>query len=116
MDIMYNVLAILLAIVAAQPVILVKSHLNNIKTIKNITTLQNVFFCIKLLLLTIVVYVGYGFFIYKNISLAVFYPVVKTVEIMVPVIIGVVIYNEKLNMYNYLGLLFLLLGIICIEA
>ena len=113
MDIINNVLAILLAIVAAQPVILVKSHLNNIK---NITTLQNVFFCIKLLLLTIVIYVGYGFFIYKNISLALFYPVVKTVEIMVPVIIGVVIYNEKLNMYNYLGLIFLLLGIICIEA
>ena len=116
MNIIYNIIAIIVAAIASLPVIILKKNFNNVKNIKNITPLQIIFMSIELLILTIIIYSGYSFFIYQNISLDVFYPVIKTVEIMIPVIVGVVSYNEKLNMYNYLGFLFLLLGIICIEA
>ena len=115
MNVINNIIAVLVAITAAQPVIVIKRYLNNVKNITDFSALQVTLMSIELLVLTIFIYSGYGFFIYKNISLAKFYPVVKTIEIIIPVIVSVVVYNQKLNMYKYLGFLFLLLGIICIE-
>jgi multidrug transporter EmrE-like cation transporter len=69
----------------------------------------------ELLVLTIIIFGGYSYFIYKNISIAQFYPVVKMIEILVPVITGIIFYKEKLSYINYFGLFLTGIAIICME-
>lgn len=111
MNLYYNILAIILAIFAALPVIVIKQFFNN----KLFTLIPSIIVVFKLLILSIIIFGGYSYFLYKNISIAQFYPVVKMIEILVPVITGMVLYKEKLNYINYFGLLLTGIAIICME-
>jgi multidrug transporter EmrE-like cation transporter len=111
MNLYYNILAIILAIFAALPVIVIKQFFNK----KLFTLIPSLMLIFELLVLTIIIFGGYSYFIYKNISIAQFYPVVKMIEILVPVITGIIFYKEKLSYINYFGLFLTGIAIICME-
>jgi len=111
MNLHNNILVIILAIFAALPVLVIKQFFAN-----NIFTLiPNLFLVLKLLILSIIIFGGYSYFIYKDISIVKFYPVIKLIEILVPVAVAMICYKEKLKFINYIGLLLTVGAIVCIE-
>jgi multidrug transporter EmrE-like cation transporter len=46
--------------------------------------------------------------------LGVFYPVIKLFEIFVPILVGIFLYKEKYNYYNYFGVLLAIVAIFLI--
>jgi len=105
------ILYIILAIISALPVILIKIFMEErIKSSASIGLL-----IIKLVLLYTSVDSGYIYFIYNKISIAKFYPIIKCIELLIPIIFTVTVYGTKLNIINYLGIFFALTAIICIH-
>jgi multidrug transporter EmrE-like cation transporter len=105
--ILENFLFIFLGLISAGPVILVKQY----------TVAPFNFF---LLVLALVVYYSlvvsfYYYFLSNKIALTGFYPIVKLIEMFVPVLIGIFYYNHNLKLINYVGLFCAILAIIFIE-
>jgi len=104
-------LYIILGIISSLPVVLIKIFMS-----KNIITS----FSIGLLIIELVILhgaadLGYVYFISQNISLAKFYPIIKCIELLIPIIFTVFAYGTKLNTINYIGILFALIAIVCIH-
>jgi multidrug transporter EmrE-like cation transporter len=47
--------------------------------------------------------------------MAVFYPIIKIIEMIIPVIVSILVYKRKLNTVNYIGLLIAIIAIVCIQ-
>lgn len=111
MDIKILFLVIFLAIFSALSVILVKHFIS--KNIYNFNTIS--IFIIQILILTVIVISGYFYFILKDISMARFYPMIKIIELLIPVIIAILIYKTKIYPINIIGIILAIIAIICIE-
>jgi drug/metabolite transporter (DMT)-like permease len=105
------ILYIILAVISASPVILIKMFME--KAHKSPISIG--LLIIKLVLLYTSVVSGYIYFIYNKISIAKFYPIIKCVELLIPIIFTVTVYGTKLNLINYIGILFAFIAIICIH-
>jgi len=102
---------IILAVIAALPVILIKIFVS-----KHIFTSFSIgLLIIKLVTIYTFVTTGYLYFISNDISIAIFYPIIKCIEILIPIIFSVVVYKTKLNIINYIGIFFALMAIVCIH-
>ena len=44
-----------------------------------------------------------------------FYPIIKLIEMIIPVIVSVMVYKTKINNVNYIGILLAIVAIICIQ-
>ena len=106
-----NILCIILAVFSAFTVLLIKSFIYTY----NYSFLSIFIFIFELIIVWIVVIVGYFYLIYKKISMAKFYPIIKIVELLIPVSIGIIYYKEKLIPINYVGIVLSLVSIICLE-
>ena len=92
-------------IIAALPVILCKAYY-----------VHNTFnfslgFVLLLLILWSLSTLIYVYCIIKKIKLGVFYPIIKLFEILLPIIVGIFLYKEKYNYYNYFGVLLAIIAI-----
>jgi len=115
-DILYmnwinNVICIILAFFSAFPVLLVRSFIG----IKYYSSLSIFSFIFELIFALIVVIAGYFYLIYKKISMATFYPIIKIIELLIPVAISILYYKDKLIPINYVGIVLSVISIICLE-
>jgi len=111
MNLYHNLLAIIIALFAAATIIILKKYFHD----KDFSIPHSSMTLVGLLLLTLIIFGGYSYFLYHNVSIAQFYPVVKIIEIVVPIIAGVIFFKTKLNYVNYLGLLLIGIAIFCLE-
>jgi multidrug transporter EmrE-like cation transporter len=106
-----NVICIILAFFSAFPVLLVRSFIG----IKYYSSLSIFSFIFELIFALIVVIAGYFYLIYKKISMATFYPIIKIIELLIPVAISILYYKDKLIPINYVGIVLSVISIICLE-
>jgi len=107
-----NILCIILAFFSAFSVLLVRSFI----FINNYSFLSIFIFIFELIIVWVVVIVGYFYLIYKKIAMARFYPIIKIVELLIPVTISIIFYKEKLIPINYLGITLAIISIVCLEC
>jgi len=111
MKLIENIGCIILAIFSAASILIVKSFV-----VANQFTWKSYLICIiKLIIVWSVVIGGYFYLIFKNIAMAQFYPIIKIVELIIPVIVSILYYKAKLLPINYIGILLAFITIICIE-
>jgi len=108
---MFSLLYVLLAVLSALPVILIKIFMSKQVT----SSLYIGLLIIALVILYTCVDCGYAYFIYHKISIAKFYPILKCLELLIPIIFTIIVYGTKLKLINYFGILFALFAIICIN-
>ena len=106
-----NVFYIFLAIFSALTVILIRLFIAT----NNFSFYSILIFIFKLIFVYSFVVVGYFYLIYKKISMATFYPIIKIIELLIPVSISVIYYKDKLIPINYIGIFLSLISIVCIE-
>jgi multidrug transporter EmrE-like cation transporter len=111
MDVFYLFIILLVAILSALPVILVK----NFVATKQDSFISILIFIIEIVVLEFLIIISYFYFIIKKISMADFYPIIKLIEMLIPVIVSVLVYKDKINNINYIGLLLAIIAIICIQ-
>ena len=101
MKTIYFFLFALAGIISALPVILCQKFYkdNNYKFHRIIAIV------VTLLILFIFINVIYFYSIFNNIKMGVFYPIIKLVEMFIPVIIGIFLYEEHYKIHNYIGFL-----------
>lgn len=100
MDFKILIFALILAIFSAASVLIVRDFVA--KNIYNFKTIS--LFIIEILIVTIIVIGGYFYFILNKISMARFYPLVKIIELCIPVIAAILIYRAKMHPINYIGI------------
>jgi drug/metabolite transporter (DMT)-like permease len=111
MNLMDNLGCIVLAIFSALSVLIVQAFV-----IKRQYTWQSYAICLtQIFFVTSVVVYGYFYFIFKKISMAQFYPIIKIIELIIPVFASIFYYKAKLIPLNYLGIILAILAIICLE-
>jgi multidrug transporter EmrE-like cation transporter len=111
MDVFYLFIILLVAILSALPVIIVKHF---------VASKEDSFFSILILIIEIIILyflivISYFYFIVKKISMADFYPIIKLIEMMIPVIVSVLVYKKKIHTINYIGLFLATIAIVCIQ-
>ena len=106
-----NVFYIILAILSALTVILIRLFIAT----NNFSFYSILIFIFELIFVYSFVVLGYFYLIYKKIAMATFYPIIKIIELLIPVIISVIYYKDKLIPINYIGIILSLISIICIE-
>jgi hypothetical protein len=111
MNLFEFVIISLVAIISAIPVILVK----HLVATKEDSFMSILFFIIEIIIIYFLIILSYFYFITKKISMAIFYPIIKIVEMLIPVIVSVLIYKKKINTVNYIGLLLAIVAIVCIQ-
>lgn len=105
MNIYFYILFGFAGIIAALPVILCKVYYGN-----NTFKFSLVFVMLMLVLWTVVTSI-YIYCIIKKIKIGIFYSIIKLVEIFVPIIVGIFLYDEHYNYYNYCGFLLAIIAI-----
>jgi len=105
MNIYYYILFGFAGIIAALPVILCQAYYVHNKFNFSLG------FVFLLLVLWSIITLIYIYCIIKKIKLGVFYPVIKLFEIFVPILVGIFLYKEKYNYYNYFGVLLAIVAI-----
>jgi len=101
----------MLAIFSALPVIFVKQFMKK----HDYSSFSIGFFITLLVILYALTVYGYIFFIDKKISITTFYPVVKCIELLIPIIFAIIVYENKLQPINYFGIFLALISIVCIS-
>jgi len=107
----YNIISLILSVISALPIILVKSFMTTF--IFNISTIS--LLVIELFFLYGSIILGYIYLLYRNVPLAKFYPIIKLIELLIPVAVGIIYYKAKLSPINYFGIFLAIAAIICIE-
>ena len=107
----FHIVYIILAIFSALTVILIRLFIAT----NNFSFYSILIFIFKLIFVYSFVVVGYFYLIYKKISMATFYPIIKIIELLIPVSISVIYYKDKLIPINYIGIFLSLISIVCIE-
>jgi multidrug transporter EmrE-like cation transporter len=113
MNLFYFFIITLVAIISSIPVIIVKQFVSTNQNQYSFMSILIVLF--ELTILNILVIISYFYFITKKLSMAVFYPIIKIIEMIIPVIVSVLVYKRKLNTVNYIGLLIAIVAIVCIQ-
>ena len=111
MNLFFLSLCVLGGIIAAMPVIICKQFYkeNNFK-----------YFRIIIFIIIIAVLWGlltsiYIYFIFNNIKMGIFFPIIKLIEIFIPIIISIIFYKDNYNIFNYFGFLTAFIAIILIS-
>ena len=110
MDLFFYIGCFILAIFSALPVIVVRAF----KKANKFNFLDILTLVIELIFLCSMVLMGYFYFIFNNISMAAFYPIVKIIELIIPVTISIIIYKDHILPINYIGIVLAIIAIICI--
>jgi hypothetical protein len=111
MDCLNNIICIILAIFSALSVLLVKSFI----LIHNYSFFSILIFIFELIFVWSVVISGYFYLIYRKIAMATFYPIIKIIELLIPIIVSIIYYKDKLIPINYVGIILSIISIICLE-
>jgi len=111
MNLFHFFIITLVAIISSIPVIIVKQFVST----NQYSFMSILIVLIKLTILNILVIISYFYFITKKLSMAVFYPIIKIIEMIIPVIVSILVYKRKLNTVNYIGLLIAIIAIVCIQ-
>ena len=111
MNLYYLSLCILGGFIAAMPVIVCQQFYNedNYKFFRIL-----IFFIIITTLWTLLTII-YLYFIFKKIQMGVFFPIIKIIEILFPIIISIIFYKDHYNIFNYMGFLTAIIAIILIS-
>jgi len=111
MDLSDNLYCLLLAILSAIPILLVQMFVKtNIYSVSSFAEL-----ILRVIILYVSIYSLYFYFFMNNISMAVFFPVTKVIELLIPIIFSIVVYKLKLKFINYIGIFLALLSIIFVQ-
>jgi hypothetical protein len=110
MDLFFYIGCFILAIFSALPVIIIRAFkkANKFKLFDILTLV------IELIFLCLMVFTGYFYFIFNNIAMADFYPIVKIIELIIPVVISIIIYKDHILPINYIGIVLAIIAIFCI--
>jgi multidrug transporter EmrE-like cation transporter len=111
MNLFYFFIITLVAIISSIPIIIVKQFVST----NQYSFMSILIVLFELTILNILVIISYFYFITKKLSMTVFYPIIKIIEMMIPVIVGVLVYKRKLNTVNYIGLLIAIIAIVFIQ-
>ena len=102
-----HLICIFLGIISACPVLLIKTYISNSNF--------NLFGLIGLLMFFYgIADLTFYYLIKNDISIVKFYPIVKLIEICIPVLIGIFYYKKKFKIINYIGLVLAFISIILI--
>jgi len=106
-----SILILFLAIASAFPVIIVRYFIEE--------KIYDIFTIIKIIIQLIFLYtflnLGYIYLIFHKIPMAQFYPIIKLIELIIPIIYSIVFFKDKLIPINYVGIVLAIIAIICIE-
>lgn len=111
MNLFYFFIITIVAIISAIPVILIKQFIAT----KQYSFISILIIIIEIITLYFFITISYFYFITKKISMAIFYPIIKIIEMIVPIIVSILIYKNKLNNINYIGLFLAIIAIVCIQ-
>ena len=111
MDCLNNIICIILAIFSALSVLLVRSFI----LIHNYSFFSILIFIFEIIFVWSVVISGYFYLIYRKIAMATFYPIIKIIELLIPIIVSIIYYKDKLIPINYVGIILSIISIICLE-
>ena len=111
MKVINNFICIILGIFSSLLILIIKSFM----LIKNYSFFSIVITIFKILLVTLIVISGYVYFIYNNINMYIFYPIIKIIELLIPVIVSIFYYKAKPKLINYIGIILAIISIIFIE-
>jgi len=103
-----NIILILLGCISSCPVLLIKLFVTN--PIFNIEELIP-----SLAFFHSAADYTFYYLLSNKISIAVFYPIIKLIEMMIPVLISIIYYKEQLKIINYVGIALAIIAIILIE-
>ena len=104
-------LCIISGIIAACPVLICKQFFKE----HNFKYLRIIEFVLIITVLWTMLTLFYLYYIFKKINLGIFFPIIKLVEIFVPIILSILYFNENYNLYNYIGYLSAFIAIILIS-
>jgi multidrug transporter EmrE-like cation transporter len=110
MDLINYIMCLILAIFSAATVLIVRAFM----VTKNYSFFSLVIFIIELIIVWVTVIIGYIYFIHNKIPMATFYPIIKIIELIIPVLVSVLYYKAQLIPINYVGIILAILAIICI--
>jgi len=110
MKLYYLFLFILSGIISAIPVIICQEFYNG----KNYSFYRILGFIAIIGILSFIIFGSCYYYIYEKIKIGQFYPIIKIVETIVPIIISIYIYEQHYKLINYLGILVALVAIIMI--
>ena len=108
---LYYILIIILAILSALPVIFIKQFMKK----QDYSPVSIGLFITMIVILYALTVCGYIFFIDKKISITTFYPIVKCIELLIPIIFAIIVYDNKLQPINKFGIFLALIAIVCIS-
>jgi multidrug transporter EmrE-like cation transporter len=111
MKLYYLFICIFAGFIAAMPVIVCQQFYNE----NNFKFFRIVLFFIIITTLWTILTIIYLYFIFKKIQMGVFFPIIKIIEILFPVIISIIFYKDHYNIFNYMGYLTALIAIILLS-
>lgn len=107
-------LVLFLGTMSSLPVLLIKQFYEHNKM--HFTTTDIIILLLKISVSFTLISFGYFYFIYHKISIATFYPLIKIVEILIPISVVIFYYNNaKYKLVNYIGIILAILAIIMIN-
>ena len=110
MNPIFLLLTTIAGVVSSTPVIVCQQFYNE----QNFTPLRIAGFVSLLIFLYSIITGFLYFYIYNNIKMGVFYPIIKIIEIFIPIFISIYFYKETYNMFNYIGFVFAIIAIFLI--
>jgi drug/metabolite transporter (DMT)-like permease len=108
MDLFIFFVCIFLAIIGAGPVLLIRRFFAK----KDFSIYSYILLITLLLTITIAIYSLYYYLISSNINMIDFYPVTKTMEMLIPAMVSILVYGVKPKLFTYVGVTFSVLGVI----
>lgn len=114
MNLYYLSLCSLAGIIASFPVMVCQFYVNN-GLHKYSKFFRLLLFILTITILWSLLTILYLYFIFNNVKMGEFFPIIKIIEIFVPIILSIIIYKETYNIYNYLGFISALIAIILIS-
>lgn len=111
MNLLNFFLCIISGIIAACPVLICKQFFKE----KNFKYIRIFEFVLIIAVLWTLLTIFYLYYIFNNINLGIFFPIIKLIEIFVPIILSILYFNDNYNFYNYLGYLCAFIAILLIS-
>lgn len=114
MDLYDLILCLIAGFIAALPVIICQYYFYN-TNYKYPKYLRFLLFFSMIAILWSVLTLLYLYFVFNNIAMGQFFPIIKIIEIFIPIIISISLYKDSYNIYNYMGFVSALIAIILIS-
>jgi multidrug transporter EmrE-like cation transporter len=108
LNLFYLSLCSLGGIIATMPVLVCEQYVNQ----KSFTLIT---FILLLTLLWSLLTIIYLYFIFHKVEMGIFFPIIKLIEIFIPILVSILFYKDQYNKYNYFGFLTSFIAIILLS-